>query len=726
MAIADSLSAERRPVLIAIDRSAAPHIPEITYVLRTLLRTAAFPWTFIWSDSTEGPVDIAYGDGAWERAAIRIPRTQWSFPTVTDLEPTDVLRFESISLLRFPGEDLQARAGAPLTFPVDVLFGAFWWLTGARESTYRRDRRDNLRLDDRLIRRARLLERPMVSRLAALLRRHLEKLGLRPRAPSWENAGRRLTFVLTHDVDYPQIIRWIEVPRLLATRGRQGPRLALEVAAGRSHFWTFGEWVDFADSLGTKPAFYFMARQGSLLEYALGTPDDFYDVRSPRFTRLLKELGDRGCEIGLHASYNAFESSEVLRKERECIEQVSGAAGIGNRHHYWHLDPANPNETLRRHEDAGLLYDSSLGLEFHPGFRRGICHPFRPFHAGERRELDIVQLPPTWMDDHFGRRLRNNGITDPEATALSLVSEARETGGTIVVDYHSRGANAQIYPEYGPWLMNFVRTNLGSDVAFLTPRSVVQAYREHSDMIDRYSEDRLSSGAIVAGVDDMVEIDRLRETDITGTATLHQLLFGDPAVNGHSVGTLGMDVLAGVFYRLNVDNGAFFCDVARANGRIVGFSIYTTDRSRVFRHMIRVHPALLAWRSLKALMKRPALLRPFTANLLYLLGEDQPFLAGVRGWWIVAGVDPAWRTDEIERRVGGPISVRLFRRMEERLRAAGCDAWYGVVRPSNVPINRFLTREGAEAVGTATAQGLEMRYYIKRFHSAAGSRKQHA
>ncbi len=53
------------------------------------------------------------------------------------------------------------------------------------------------------------------------------------------------------------------------------------------------------------------------------------------------------------------------------------------------------------------------------------------------------------------------------------------------------------------------------------------------------------------------------------------------------------------------------------------------------------------------------------------------------------------------------------------MRAVRCDAWYGVVRPDNPQINAFLQRRGARAVGTAKAQGLEMRYYVRRYSEDA-------
>jgi hypothetical protein len=188
-----------------------------------------------------------------------------------------------------------------------------------------------------------------------------------------------------------------------------------------------------------------------------------------------------------------------LREEKEVLEQAAGAPVRGNRHHYWHLDPAAPHETLKRQANAGFRYDSSLAFEFYPGFRRGICHPFRVFDAKERCELNLVELPPAWMDDHFDRRLAKNEIADPEKYACELLRVAKQTEGAIVLDYHSRGMNRDFYPRYGAWLVDFIEKHVDSSVSFMTPAELVEGYQAHEKAIEERSCDRTEpNGPVVA------------------------------------------------------------------------------------------------------------------------------------------------------------------------------------------------------------------------------------
>lgn len=470
------------PIVISLDPAVRASAREARYALRTIAHTAGFPVHFAWHDDLRPAPEVYYGPRLDVAAAIVVPSVPWPLAEAPTHHPVASRESGGVPHLVFAQErqerDWTASSGdgdAVLRHPTDVVFAAFWLLTGAAEPSYPRSRFDDLDLDASVLTRDGLLARPVVSLLAARWRAHLERRGLRPEPWPWEDRG-GCAFALSSDVDYPEIIRPIEVLRVLRARGVGGLRLAARVASGASHFWTFREWFPLARRLGTRPCFYFMARQGSLVQYALGTPDDFYDVRTPRFQQLFAELRDEGCEIGLHASFHAHRGVDVLRREVQRIAEAAQVACAGNRHHYWHLDPADPNETLRRHAEAGLRYDSSLGLEYYPGFRRGICHPFRVFDRTTGVPLRIVQLPPAWMDDHFDRRLARNGIRDAEAAARALVEVARDTRGIVVVDYHSRGMNADFYPRYGPWLERFAAQHLEGRVRGMTPLEIHDAF----------------------------------------------------------------------------------------------------------------------------------------------------------------------------------------------------------------------------------------------------------
>ena len=485
---------------IGLSPSLAGSAPEAYYALRTLARIAGYATEFAWADDREGLWDIYWGPAtASVRARVRIDALA-DVRRVDGAEPRTFHTQDDIGFIDFDGErrGFTRESDGSTHFRGDIVATCYWLLTGTREPHYRRDRHGSAYLDDTFLQRHGLLARPLVSEYASFLRAVFRDLGLEPRPLPWTE-DKRAAFLFTHDVDYPQMIRWVECLRLTRQRGFRALPLIRDVLGGRSHFWKFADWIGFEDRFGVRPAFFFSARQGSLWEYATGTPDCFYDVRSPGYRALFDMLRENGCEIGLHASYNAYRSAEQLAGERTALQQASGTAIEGNRHHYFHLNPDAPHETLAMHEAAGLAYDSSLAFAYYPGFRRGTCHPFHVYLPDQRRELRMLQLPVAWMDDHFHRCLQRNRIADPELAATELLAAVKRVGGIATVDYHVRGMNADFFPQYGPWLAAFAERHLDSRLRYLTPREVAKQYAVYEQLLEARSRDFLQREAVALG-----------------------------------------------------------------------------------------------------------------------------------------------------------------------------------------------------------------------------------
>ncbi|NJN16780.1 MAG: hypothetical protein HC822_11180, partial [Oscillochloris sp.] len=232
----------------------------------------------------------------------------------------------------------------------------------------------------------------------------------------------------------------------------------------------------------------FVPRRGSLPEYALGTPDPFYDIQAPHFRRLLHDLAAAGWEVGLHASYRAYERPDGIAAERALLEAAAGTTVIGNRHHYYHMHPGNPEATLLAHERAGLLYDSSLTHDRYLGWRRGSSWPYLPFHHGERRALRTLQLPTGWMDAHvFLRCAENPGERD--ALLRDLADRAIDQGGLMLIDIHDYVYDDALFPD---WRATYSRlfSYLGArgDVWLARPCDIATHWINRQAAIERASE----------------------------------------------------------------------------------------------------------------------------------------------------------------------------------------------------------------------------------------------
>jgi len=323
----------------------------------------------------------------------------------------------------------------------DILAEVFASAAGLSERGLPRNRHGHLRCDDP-VRRTGLAEPPVMARLAELERRLGQRFG--PGLPRWP-AGRGAAWCLTHDVDYPEAVRWIEPARIVARNGPRAIGEAVAMAAGRRSHWQFDAWMGREEAAGIRSSFHFCARRGSLLRYATGTPDPFYDVRSPRFRRLFAELAGRGFEIALHASYRAMEDERNFAREKGLLEEAAGRPVAGVRHHYWRLDPRDPEATLAVHGRLGFAYDASLAHERYLGWRRGLSWPFFPFDRRTGRSVPTLQLSTAWTEDHFfGHRRDNPG--DPDTVLDRLADRAARDGGCLVLNAHDYVLDDRIFP----------------------------------------------------------------------------------------------------------------------------------------------------------------------------------------------------------------------------------------------------------------------------------------
>ena len=435
-------------IRIAIDPELSrTHGPEVHWTWRLLLTSIGWAWEEVPLDA---PCDIAYvsnpADAPQAKLRIQADISAWQAPHTARL--AEVGRVDGLAYPRYAGQAAQielARAeSGPIFCPRDLIFDVFWLATGQEERYQRKDRfgfydlRGTASLESGLFRQA------LGSHIRLWLERIVRRLGGPPPVPRWPD-GKRAAASSGHDVDYPEVVRWLEPLRIVSRRGLSSVGTAVDVLIGRCHHWNFSNWVALERTLGLRSTFYFVPRQGSLVEYALSTPDPFYDITAPRFRELFRYLRDEGWEIQMHASYEAYRDPARLVAEKQRLESASGHEIVGNRHHYWHLNPDDAEETLFFHEQAGFTYDQSLVHNRYLGWRRGLAEPFFPFYQKARRELKTLQVPIAWMDDQLFR-MRNHNPGDRRELLRELVDRVAEQSGVFNTDVHEYVYDETLYP----------------------------------------------------------------------------------------------------------------------------------------------------------------------------------------------------------------------------------------------------------------------------------------
>lgn len=467
----------------------------LDWTLANLLVGMGYAWRR--AEVPDGACDLAYvRDPATSTARVTIVATPGGWPVDGSDRLLGSFTQAGASWPRFAstpeGAPYIAKDGR-LLVRHDLLRDMFQLLAGHAERSWPMDRHGRYSLDADGPSRA-VLPQALVSGMGAWLQARVEELTGSSGLPRWP-AGRRAAVCLTHDVDYPEPVRWLEPLRVMARQGIGGVSAGMAVASGRRHHWHFPSWMAVERAAGVRSAFYFSPTQGSLLGRALGTPDVFYDVAAPRFRAQMAELTELGFEVGLHVSYRACESPGGVAAERRRLQAAAGTTIAGCRHHYWRLLPGDPASTLREHETAGLDYDCSLFHDRYVGWRRGSSWPFFPYDEQRGRALRTLQVPTGWMDDQFfGMRADNPG--DPEGILAGLIDTALVQQGCFAADVHEYVFDDALYPGWAKLYRTFVELAAGnSDVWVATPQAVAAHWRERAQTLTAASQPQFPSAA---------------------------------------------------------------------------------------------------------------------------------------------------------------------------------------------------------------------------------------
>ena len=445
-------------IFIAPETESAIEITEAKHAIKTLADIAGLPINFF-SNSKKGPFDLAYSRNP-RQVTCRVFIPMAANKTKYDLNPTKLIEGKVDN---------------------DIVLTTYILISGLHEIGMKRASYDHHNIETSVLYKNNILHIPLINQYANLLR---ETFASYDPLPVWPE-GKTWAAAITHDVDYPQMIRWIEILRYLIThKGQSKLSVIRDIIAGQNNFWKFQDWIDLEIQNGVRSAFYFCGRKGNILKYLMGIPDPFYDVCSEEFRNVINQLKENGFEVGLHASYNSFKSLAAFKTEIKAVESSLGKSLKGNRHHYWHLNQDDPAQTSEIHEKAGLLYDSSICYEQRAGFRYGIAAPFRLFQKNKQRVSSCLQLPTTFMDDHMYQHLKYSQFKSPQVEINTLIDQTKNFSGLFIVDYHVRKLNDTFFPGWGK-LFKFILEIITNDSECYcdTPASIAEYWRIRENKI---------------------------------------------------------------------------------------------------------------------------------------------------------------------------------------------------------------------------------------------------
>ena len=143
----------------------------------------------------------------------------------------------------------------------------------------------------------------------------------------------------------------------------------------------------------------------------------------------IRKLTAAGCEVGLHG-IDAWMDSVKGRQELDEIRRVTGAFEVGVRMHWLYYDQQSPVVL----EQAGAVYDSTIGYNQTVGYRAGTMQAYKPLTTNQLLELPLhIMDTSLFYPSHLG-------LSRQQATSLvrPMLDNAVRFGGTLTINWHDR------------------------------------------------------------------------------------------------------------------------------------------------------------------------------------------------------------------------------------------------------------------------------------------------
>jgi hypothetical protein len=333
-----------------------------------------------------------------------------------------------------------------LTCGIDIFASSFFMLTRWEEYVNKnRDKHNRFFALESLAYKNNFLDRPVVNEYLEMLKNMLLELGLnqKPKTRNYE-------LLLTHDVDAPLKYRALKdgareiagdiIKRrnlILAVKNSIN-KLAVHIGLRKDPFDTFDYLMDISEKAGVKSYFFFMGKGTSNFDNMYKSSDKF-------IKDLINKIKQRGHNIGIHPTYNAYNDFEQIKKEKQELETNLNTKITFGREHFLRFEVPT---TWQIWEDNGLLWDSTLSFADKEGFRCGVCYPYSVFNILTRKKLNLKERPLIVMEGSFVTYQPDISPKDMEEKINLLIDRVKKYNGEFVFLWHNSSFNTTQWEEF--------------------------------------------------------------------------------------------------------------------------------------------------------------------------------------------------------------------------------------------------------------------------------------
>jgi hypothetical protein len=149
--------------------------------------------------------------------------------------------------------------------------------------------------------------------------------------------------------------------------------------------------------------------------------------------QLINRLHRDGCEIGLHGNHQSAVKENSLHNALNKLRGVYPFKIRGIRQHRLRYEIPL---TARIQENAGFVYDTSLGYYDYEGFRNSFCLPFRLFDFQNNKPFNIWEIPLNVMDCTL-LEYRVLNFEEAMLKVKGIINEVTKFSGVFTLLWHN-------------------------------------------------------------------------------------------------------------------------------------------------------------------------------------------------------------------------------------------------------------------------------------------------
>lgn len=253
---------------------------------------------------------------------------------------------------------------------------------------------------------------------------------------------------ISHDVDRPFFyldMSWLRLMRIVIGDIVKRHHIGLSIRRIQSWFKvsrgnlnadpynTFNWLMDVSEAHHVKSCFYFIC----------GRSDKYFDplhnINIKYLLNILKEINSRGHEIGLHPSYNCFNSKSRIYSELNNLKKLCISIGIKkkefkSRMHYLRWEQP---WTIRALSESGITHDTTLIYPDSIGFRCGTCYEYPSFDALHEETINLRITPLIIMDQLLlDEPMKINGRSAFD-TIFEIARKIKKVNGILSILWHN-------------------------------------------------------------------------------------------------------------------------------------------------------------------------------------------------------------------------------------------------------------------------------------------------